>query len=122
MSFKQSLDLRRHQAEQRRTAALQVWQQANPELASSDTHQAAFLAGYDTLAAPLPPTGDEIMSKYAHQAAEDAAQKRQRLAALPPSTCSECEGEGEFVGATHITKCVKCNGTGQVQPLEVGAV
>lgn len=115
MSFKKQLDLRRHQAEQRRAAALQAWQQINSQLASSDTHQAAFLAGYDCVAGPLPPTGDEVMGKYAQQITEAAAQKSQRLAALPPGTCPECEGDGELVGAMHITKCVACNGSGRLE-------
>ena len=115
MSFKKQLDLRRHQAEQRRAAALQAWQQINSQLASSDTHQAAFLAGYDSVAGPLPPSGEEVMAKYAQQITEAAVQKGQRLTALPPGTCPECEGEGELIGATHITKCVTCNGTGRLE-------
>lgn len=121
MSFKKQLDHSRHQAEQKRTAALEAWQQANPQIASSNTHQAAFLAGYDTAAGPLPPTGGEVMAKYAQQIAEKAEHKRQRLAALPPGTCPACEGQGEFVGATHITECVDCDGSGKVIPKEGGA-
>lgn len=121
MKLEKQLDLRRHQAEQKRAVALQVWQQANPHLASSDTHQAAFLAGYDTAAGPLPPTGGEVMAKYAQQITEKAEHKRQRLAALPPGTCQTCEGQGEFVGTTHITMCVDCDGTGKVTLKKGGA-
>ena len=115
MNLETQFDLNRRQAEQRREEALQAWQRDNALLATSDTHQIAFLAGYDTAAGPLPPTGKEVVAERAKQIAEEAEQERRRLSALPPGTCPECEGEGEFVGATHITKCVTCGGTGRVQ-------
>ena len=115
MSFKTQLDLRRRDALKRRTAALQAWLQSNPHMESSSSHQAAFLAGYDSAAGPLPPTGMEVVNKYAQKSAEEAARERQRRAALPPGACPECDGEGQLVGAMHITKCPACKGTGRLE-------
>ena len=108
-------------AKQARDAALRDWQKANPTLAESKTHQLAFLAGYEAAAGPLPLTTDELLDKLAKRIVADEKQKRQRLAAMPPGTCPTCEGEGEFSGATHITKCVDCHGTGKVTLQEGGA-
>lgn len=114
-------DCAHEKAKQVRAAALRGWQEANPALAECETHQLTFLAGYESAAGPLPPTADEWIAKVAKKIAVAEKQKQQRLAAMPPGTCLTCEGEGEFVGATHITKCVDCHGTGKVTSQEGGA-
>lgn len=99
--------------------ALSRWQQRNPAVANSETHQQAFLSGFDAGREPeeAPTKAEMIASLAAHMAAQreaEAQAKRERLAKLPTGTCVECEGEGEFVGALHATPCDACNGTGKV--------
>lgn len=116
MTFFSQFDEYRRKAELQRDGALVAWRLKNPDMMNSGSHIAAFMAGYEAAAGPLPPTGKEIAAKFAQQIVADADQKRQRIAALPPGTCPDCEGEGSFVGSTHITDCTTCNATGRVSP------
>lgn len=106
--------LRRTNAEKARADALERWQQQNPGIAGSETHRNAFLAGYEAAAGPLPSTQEDLIAAQAIRFRAEAEDKQRRVASLPAGTCPECEGAGEFVGATHITQCDACNGTGRV--------
>lgn len=106
--------LRRTAAVNARTDALKQWQLQNPGIAGSETHRDAFLAGYEAAAGPIPATQEDFIAAQAIRFQAEAEDKQRRIASLPAGTCPECEGAGEFVGATHITKCDACNGTGRV--------
>lgn len=114
-SFEKIITQRRRQAEQLRQERLDKWLLTNAQHADSATHQAAFLAGYDSAAGPLPPTWKEVSAQLTQRILEEDSQKHMRLEALPPDACPQCEGTGEFAGATHTTKCPDCKGTGQLR-------
>lgn len=114
MELKDQFAQRRQAALQKRNAALERWLQQNPKFTHSDTHKLAFLNGYDSAEGQLPLTYEEFIASQSLRFQAEAAEKRERLADLPAGACPECEGVGQFVGATHITPCDACNGTGRV--------
>lgn len=92
--------------------------QINVTLIALDTLRVQLACA--TANAAINPTDANIAKFKAKAQAEDEA-KRQRLAALPPDTCPECEGEGTLYSALHMFECPECNGSGKVTAEQGGA-